>query len=334
MVYDTEYGQKSIRLGVGTMAMVASAGITPRKKSLWKRIVEQKVLVLMILPFLVWIVIFRLAPLFGWIMAFQDFKPGNGAGRGIIGSPFVGLKHFITLFADPMFYLAMRNTLAMSVLGLVFGFTVPILFAVLLNEVNNRYFKKLVQTVSYLPHFISWVIASSIIKLVLSNTGILNDILLNLGMIIKPISFMQIPKAFWWIVVLADLWKEVGWGSIIYLAAITGIDPALYEAAEIDGAGRIRRIWHITLPSIRPTMVVILIISIGWLIQIGFERQYLLGNALVQDYALVLDLYVLNYGLNLARYSFGTAIGIFKSLISLLLVFGANWVSHKFNEGI
>ncbi len=240
------------------------------------------------------------------------------------------MKHFVALFKDPMFYQVMRNTLGMSFLQLVFGFPLPIIFAILLNELRGMKFKKMVQTVSYLPHFVSWVIVAGLFSTMLASDGIVNDVLMFVGIVDEPISFLAIPEYFWGIVTSAEIWKELGWYSIIFLAAITGIDPSLYEAARVDGANRWQQIWNVTLPCISPTIVVILILNIGWLISIGFEKQYLLQNSLVQDYSKVLDLYILDYGIKLGRYSFGTAIGIFKSLVSIILLFSANRLAKRF----
>lgn len=298
-----------------------------REKSLLEKFYKQRYLMLMVLPFVIWIIVFKYAPLWGWTMAFQDYKPKPG--MGMFDFPFVGLKHFKALFDDPMFYQVMRNTLGMSFLQLVFGFPLPIIFAILLNELKNVRFKKFVQTVSYLPHFVSWVIVAGLFTTLLSADGIINDILVGIGLLDKPLSFLSVPQYFWGIITTAELWKEMGWYSIIFLAAITGIDPSLYEAARVDGANRWQQIRHITLPGISQTMVVILVLNIGWLISIGFEKQYLLGNSQVQDYAKVLDLYVLDYGIKLGRYSFGTAIGIFKSVVSIILLFSANRLAKK-----
>jgi len=297
------------------------------KKIFVRTIIKQRYLILMVLPFLIWIIVFKYLPLWGWLMAFQDYKPK--AGVGIFGYPFVGLKHFIELFRDPMFYNVMRNTLAMSFLQLIFGFPLPILFAILLNEVKSIRYKKIVQTSTYLPHFVSWVIVAGIFTTLLSGDGVINEILLFIGAIKEPISFLALPKWFWGICTSAEIWKELGWNSIIFLAAITGIDPTLYEAAKVDGASRWQSIRHITLPGITGTILVILVLDIGWIISIGFEKQYLLGNSLVQDYSKVLDLYILDYGIKLGRYSFGTAIGIFKSLVSIILLYGANQLAKR-----
>lgn len=295
------------------------------KSRFWNTAWKQRYLYLMSLPFVIWLIIFSYVPIWGWIMAFQNYKPG----KSIFVQKWVGFKHFIDLFTDERFYTVLRNTLAMSIMGLIIGFTVPIIFAILLNELKNHFYKRTVQTISYLPHFVSWVVAAGLVTQMLSNSGIVNQILTALHIVKEPVSFMTSGGAFWFIVTAADAWKETGWGAIIYLAAIAGIDPELYHAAYVDGANRFRRIWHITLPGIRPTIVILLIMSIGNLVRTGFEKQFLLGNPLVMDYSEVLDLYVINYGISLTRYSFGTAIGIFSSLVSIILLFSANRVLKK-----
>ena len=262
-------------------------------------------------------------------MAFQNFKPA----RSFSDQEWVGFKHFVELFSDERFYLVLRNTLAMSLMGLIVGFVVPIFFAILLNELKGMFFKRAVQTVSYLPHFVSWVVVAGIItKMLSTDGGIINDLLLGLNIIDQPIQFMAKGNLFWYIVTASDMWKETGWNAIIYLAAITGIDQELYEASRVDGANRWRQMWHITLPGIRTTISVLFIMSIGHLISIGFEKQFLLGNSLVTDYSEVLDLYALNYGLNMGRFSYGTAIGIFNSVVSIILLFTANGLFKKFTK--
>ncbi|WP_309122771.1 sugar ABC transporter permease [Paenibacillus sp.] len=290
---------------------------------------QNRYLYAMSLPFVAWVFVFSYLPLWGWTMAFQKFRPG----RGFFEQEWVGFEHFKTLFQDDMFYLVMRNTLAMSFMGLVAGFAVPILFAVLLNEVRHMFFKRFVQTVSYLPHFVSWVVVAGIVtKMLSTDNGAINDLLLWLGVISEPIQFMAKGEWFWGIVTASDVWKETGWNAIIYLAAIAGISPELYEAAKVDGASRLRQMWHITLPGIRSTIIILLIMSIGHLISIGFEKQFLLGNNLVADYSNVLDLYALNYGLGMGRFSFGTAINIFNSVVSLMLLFAANGLFKKITK--
>jgi putative aldouronate transport system permease protein len=221
----------------------------------------------------------------------------------------------------------------MSLLGLVFGTITSIGFALLLNEVKNARFKKTVQTISYLPHFISWVVAASIITSMLAPSGVINELLIKCHIINGPIQFMSDPGLFWGIVTSSDIWKEMGWSAIIYLAAITSIDPELYDAAKVDGASRFKQIMCITLPSIKSVIIVLLIMSIGNLLNIGFEKQMLLGNPIVADKSLVIDKYALDYGIGMFRYSFGTAIGIFKSAVSIILLFGANKIAKKAGEG-
>lgn len=295
----------------------------------WNKIKTQKALIFMSFPFVIWLFIFKYIPLFGWTMAFQDYNPAES----IFNQEWVGLKHFKDLFNEPLFYQSLKNTIGMGVLGLVFGTLSAIGFALLINEVRFLYFKRITQTISYLPHFVSWVIVANIVITMLSQDGVVNNILMSLNIIDKPILFMAKPNYFWGIVTVADVWKETGWNAIIYLAALAGIDPQLYEAARVDGANRWRQMWHITLPGIRPVIIVLLILNIGNLINIGFEKQMLLGNNIVADKALVLDLYALNYGIGMFRYSFGTAIGIFKSVISIILIVIFNNLAKRYGDG-
>lgn len=298
-----------------------------RKGDFWKSVGQQKYLYFMSIPFVIWLFVFSYVPLWGWTMAFQNYKPA----KSFSNQKWVGFKNFVELFQDERFYLVLRNTLAMSLMGIIVGFIVPIVFAILLNELRSMKFKRTIQTVSYLPHFVSWVVVAGIITKLLSiDGGIVNEILLSLHIIDQPIQFMAKGNWFWGIVTASDVWKETGWNAIIYLAAITGIDKEQYEAARVDGASRFRQIWNITLPGIRPTIMVLLILSIGHLTSIGFEKQMLLGNSLVTDYSEVLDLYALKYGIQINRFSYGTAIGMFNSIVSIILLFTANGLFKKF----
>lgn len=297
-----------------------------KKRGLWDAIVKQKYLYLMSMPFVIWVVVFNYLPLWGWTMAFQNYKPARSFGE----QKWVGFDQFVELFSDERFYLVLRNTLAMSLMGLVVGFVIPVIFALLLNELRGMMYKKVIQTVSYLPHFVSWVVVAGIItKLLSTEGGAVNQLLMLLHIIDEPIQFMAKGNLFWYIVTASDVWKETGWNTIIYLAAITGIDLELYEASRVDGANRFKQMWHITIPGIRSTISVLLIMSIGHLISNGFEKQFLLGNSLTTDYAEVLDLYALNYGLNMGRFSYGTAIGMFNSVVSVILLFTANGIFKK-----
>lgn len=292
-------------------------------------LIKQRALVMMSVPFVIWLIIFRYVPVWGWIMAFQDHKPG----RSIWDQKWVGFKHFEFLFTDDSFYRVMRNTLAMGFIHLVLGFVTAITLAILLNELRSIVFKRTVQTISYLPHFISWVVASSIITTALHpEEGIINEILVWLGIIDKPIMWMGEGKYFWGIYGLSVVWKDLGWNTIVYLAAITMIDPAQYEAAEIDGAGRFRRIWHITLPGMKPVIVVLLIMNVGQILEFGVETQLLLRNPMNMDYAETLELFVLRWGIEQGNFSFATAAGIFKTVISVILLFIANGIAKRLGE--
>lgn len=305
-----------------------------RKISLGRKLYNQRFLLLLSIPFVAWIIVFCYIPLVGWLMAFQDYKPD----KGFLGSAFVGFKHFKRMFTDqilaPKFREVMANTIGMSLLSFVFGFTAPILFAILLNELNALRYKKFVQTVSYLPHFVSWVIVGNIFTDFLSLSGIFNEVLVKIGILEKPYNFMAQPQLFWYMVTIADLWKEVGWNAIIYIAAITGIDPQLYEAAFVDGANRLQRIWHVTLPGIRGTIITLMIMSIGNLINIGFEKQWVLSNPLTAPKAMVLDKYIIDYGIGNFNYSYGTALGIFKSVVSITLLLVVNKIAKRFDSNI
>lgn len=307
--------------------------ITVRKSTFLKKLKEQRQLLVLSVPFMIIVFIFSYVPLWGWLMAFKEYKPGVTT---ILNAPWAGLDNFKELFSDSYFYLAIRNTLAISSMKLVFGFTSAIMLAVLLNEVKIRAFKRTVQTISYLPHFVSWVVAANIVFMSLSpDGGIVNTILINLGLIKESVPFMGMKQYFWLIIALSNVWKDVGWGAIIYLSAITGIDPNLYEAAAIDGAGRVKRILNVTIPSIAPTIQILLVLNIGWILNAGFEQIFLLGNSSVDEVARTLEIYVYNYAMKYFRFSYGTAIGIFNSVVSFTLITIANRVFKKVNgEGI
>lgn len=300
----------------------------PRAGFNWKEFKKQKVLMIWSAAFLIYGIIFCYVPLGGWLMAFQNYKPKDG----LWGSKFIGLDKFKTLFSDSSFLQVIRNTLAMGVINLVFTFVAAIAFAILLNEVHSKIGKKSVQTISYLPHFLSWIVVTGILHDVLSGTGIVNELLMNLGLLSQPLNFFAHPKYFWWIVGFANVWKETGWNAIIYLSAITAISPSLYEAASIDGAGRWAKIRHVTLPGIKPTIMILLLMNVGNVLNAGFEVQYLLGNGLVQSVSQTIDIYVLKWGISQLDYSIGTAAGIFKSVVSIILIVAANQISKRVGE--
>ncbi|XID96275.1 ABC transporter permease [Paenibacillaceae bacterium WGS1546] len=300
-----------------------------RTRRALRKALQNKYLYLMSLPFVAWAFVFSYLPLWGWIMAFQKYN----ARISVWEREWVGFDNFRMLFQDDTFYQVMRNTLAMSVMQIVAGFTIPIIFALLLNEVKNMAFKKTVQTISYLPHFVSWAVVAGIVSKMLStDNGAINDFLVWIGLLDEPIQWLAKGQYFWGIVTLSDVWKETGWNAIIYLAAMAGIAPELYEAAKVDGASRLRQMWHITLPGIRATIIILMILSIGNLINIGFEKQFLLGNNLVVDYSKVLDLYALEYGIRINRISFATAINIFNSVVAVILLFTANGLFKRFTK--
>ena len=304
--------------------------ININRKRKWKILGKQKMLILMSLPFVLYVILFRYIPLWGWTMAFQDYKPY----KTFSDQTWVGVKWFVQLFTEKEFLLSLRNTVGMSLISTALGYITAILLAVFMNEVRYIGIKRFVQTVSYLPHFLSWVIVTGLVANVLvgDKTGILNSILLGLKIIDEPIQFLAKPNYFWHIIGWTYVWKEVGWNTIVYLGAMTAIDPCLYEAAQIDGCGRLRKIWHITLPGIKPTIIIMMIMSAGHILDVGFEMPYLLQNGLVQDVAEIIDIYVLKYGFKLSRYGLATAAGIFKNAVNILLLLLANSIAKKSGE--
>ena len=310
----------------------STAGITlpKKKKGFFRTLGSQYQLMIMSVPVLLYVLLFNYGPLWGWLTAFQDYN----VKKGLAGSKWVGWDNFNFLFRDKDFILTIRNTIAMSVINLVFSTVCSILLAVLLNEVRNRRFKRTVQTVTYLPHFLSWVIVVGMAQNIFASNGAVNDLLLSLGLVREPVFFLGKGEYFWWLFGVINVWKEVGWGTIIYIAAMTGIDPSLYEAAAIDGAGRFQRILHVTLPGIKSTFMVLLIMNIGHLMDAGFEVQYLMRNPLVMKYSDTIDVYAMIYSFGGARahFSIGVAAGMFKSLVAIILLLGANGIARALDE--
>ena len=295
------------------------------KLALKQRIFKQRYLLMMALPAVVWMIIFNYIPMYGIIIAFQNYR----IIKPIIGQPFIGFEHFIELFSSGDFGNVMKNTLGISFLRLFIGFPLPIIFAILLNEIKQVGFKRFIQTVSYLPHFLSWAVLGGIMTNWLSDVGFVNEILMNFGFIKEPIFYLAEPNMFWGITVFSDIWKELGWGAIIYLAAIAGINPALYEAATVDGANRLQKMLHITLPSIAPTISIFLILAISGMLNTNFDQILVLRNALNQSHSDVIDVFVYRTGMIGGRYSYAQAIGLFKSVVALILLGGANNISKK-----
>lgn len=304
---------------------VATMGVYP---NVWKTFKKQKYLQIMILPWIVWLIVFHYIPMYGVVIAFQEYSPL----KGIAGSPWVGFDQFRAFFQNPEFWNLMRNTLGISLWKLFWGFPMPILFALLLNELTSGRFKRFVQTLSYLPHFISWVVVAGILHGLLSlDVGLVNRLLTAVGLLQEPIMFLGDSRFYWVILIVSDIWKELGWGAIIYLAAIAGVDQAMYEAAEIDGASRWRKMFHITLPSIAPTIVILLIFNISGILNSSFDQLYLLQNPMVLDVGEVIDTYVYKTGLTQGRFSYSTAVGLFKSLIGFVLIVLVNRIAKKIN---
>ncbi|WP_231506292.1 ABC transporter permease [Paenibacillus sp. UNC451MF] len=278
----------------------------------------------MLLPSFLWFFIFKYIPMYGVIIAFKDYQPL----QGIMDSPWAGFKYFERLFTNSQFFTLLRNTLIISFYKLIFVFPAPILLALLLNEVRNQRFKKTIQTLTYLPHFISWVVIGGLLQTVLSPTnGVVNYILGLAGF--EPIKFMMTPELFRGIVVLADIWKEVGWGSIVYLAAISGIDQDMYEAAEMDGAGRFRQAINITLPALVPVIIMMFILRIGNMMDAGFDGIINLYNPTVYRVADIFDTYAYRVGLIDFNFSYSTAISLFKNVVGLLLLIIASKVTKR-----
>ncbi|MGX1265569.1 putative aldouronate transport system permease protein [Rossellomorea marisflavi] len=298
-----------------------------RRKQIWAGIKTNKILYLMILPGILYFVVFKYLPMAGLVIAFQDYQPY----LGVLESPWVGMKHFVRLFTEPTFYMLLKNTLILFGLNIFIFFPLPIILSLMLNEVRNRYFKAGIQTLIYIPHFMSWVIIVSISYVFLNvDGGIINELLASLGF--NKISFLTSPDWTRTIYIGQVIWKELGWSTIIYLAAITAVDTQLYEAAEIDGAGRLRKTWHVTLPAIRPVIIVLLILKIGSTLDLGFEHVYLLLNSLNRQVAEIFDTYIYTAGLRNGQLSFSTAVGLFKGLVGLVLVIMANKLAKKFGE--
>ncbi|MBQ8088103.1 MAG: sugar ABC transporter permease [Clostridia bacterium] len=286
-------------------------------------------LYLLFIPVVIWYVLFSYKPMLNVTIAFKKFS----VIRGIAGSPWVGWDNFNQMFAAPMFWRAFRNMLIISAQNLVFGFPAPIIFALLLNEISAPKFKKTVQTISYLPHFISWSVAGGLVYMLLSlNTGTINNVIAAFGG--QPQNFIGMNSAFRKIVVVSGIWKSLGWSAIVYLAAITGVDEQLYDAAYIDGAGRMARLWHVTLPGIRSTISVMLILQVGNILSVNFDQIYILLNEMVYETGETLDYYIYRVGLySTNNFSMATAVGLIKSLIGFVLVLGTNLITKRMTDG-
>jgi len=298
--------------------------------SLLRRMAQHKSIYLLVLPGVLYFALFKFVPLWGLLLAFKEYNPF----LGFRGSPWIGAELFADLFRSSNFYTMLRNTFMINLFGLVFLFPVPIALALMLNEVRHEAFKRIQQSIVYLPHFLSWVVVASMTFFLLSvDVGIVNKALFSFGY--EPISFLSDPRYFWATITAQNMWKEAGWGTIIFLAAMAGVDPQRYEAAVMDGASRWRQIWHITLPAIRPTIIILLILRLGNMADVGFEQVLLMQNPLVMPVAEVFDTYAYSRGILSGQISVGVAVGMFKGVVGFVLVMGSNYVVKRLgHEGI
>ena len=298
-----------------------------QSNSFLKRVISSRYLLIMFLPCLLYYLLFKYLPMFGIVISFQNYN----LFRGIWESDWVGLKYYQMFFNHPDFLILIRNTFLLGFYNLIFGFPAPVILAILLNEITKGVFKRFVQTVSYLPHFISNVVVAGMVVMFLSpSTGMVNSLIEWFGF--EPINFLMKPDYFRSIYVISDIWQHVGWETIIYLAALTSIDPQLYEAAKIDGANRWKQTLNVTLPGIAPTIIILLILNVGRVLEVGFEKVFLLYNPATYETADVIGTYVYRTGIISGNYSYATAIDLFTGLISLVLVYGTNLLSRKVSE--
>jgi len=295
------------------------------RKTTIKDILKNRSLYVMLIPVLIYYILFQYKPMYGAIIAFKDFKPF----LGVWDSNWVGFKHFIAFFDSYYFWRILRNTIVISLYQLIFAFPAAIILALLLNEVKNQLFKRVVQSISYLPHFISLVVVCGMLIDFLQPDGIINRMVMALGLASEPINFLIMPEWFRTIFVGSGIWQGIGWSSIIYLAALSGINPSLYEAAAVDGAGRWRQMWNITLPGILPTIVILLIMSVGQFMVVGFDKIILLYNPATYETADVIGSFVYRRGIMEANYSFTAAVGLFNSVINLILLVSVNQFAKK-----
>lgn len=305
----------------------SQASLREPKRPLWPDLKRDRYLYVLALPGILFFVVFKYIPITNLVIGFQDYSPY----LGIAGSPWVGFEHFTRFFSNPDFWMLLRNTLGISLMNLVFFFPAPIILALMLNEVRHQLMKRTVQSLIYIPHFLSWVLIYGLTYLMFSQSeGLFNKLLTALDK--DTIDILSNPNLFWGMLTAQSIWKEVGWGTIIFLAAIAGVDPQQYEAAVIDGAGRFRRMWHITLPAMRNVIMILLILRLGTIMDTGFEQVYLMMNAAVTEVAEVFDTYVYRVGIRQGEFSYSTAIGLFKSIVGVILVVGANRAAKRFGQ--
>ncbi|AIQ57805.1 ABC transporter permease [Paenibacillus borealis] len=292
-----------------------------------KRLARNRWLYIMLLPGLLYFITFKYVPMYGVLLAFKNYQPF----LGFVDSEWVGMKHFDRFFGDPLFWKLLKNTFVLAAYNILFFFPLPIVLALMLNELRSQTYKKTIQTLVYIPHFMSWVVIVSIAYLFFTTEGgLVNEAIASVGG--EKIQFLLSPGWFRTFITGEVMWKETGWGTIIFLAALAGVDTQLYEAAKIDGAGRMRQLWHITLPAIRSTIVILLILRLGNFLDTGFEQIFLMLNPLNREVGEVFDTYVYTTGISQGEYSYSTAVGLFKSVVGLVLVFGSNFLAKRFGE--
>ncbi len=317
-------------MSVSKLTAPTGSGVSVKRSSLpgWlKAAIRNRYLYLLISPGLLYFLLFKYVPIWGLIISFQDYLPF----RGISGSPWVGWKHFERFFSEPTFWMLFKNTLILFGLNLIFVFPIPIVLALMLNEVRQAVFKRTIQTMVYVPYFLSWVIVVALSFILLTpEGGLVNSIIQSFGG--TPVNFLASDIWFRPIYIIQIIWKEAGWGTILYLAAMAGIDTQLYEAARMDGAGRFRQLWHVTLPGIRGVIVMLLILKVGSVLELGFDHIFLMLNSMNREVAEIFDTYVYTTGLKQGQFSYSTAIGLFKSVVGFVMVLIANRLAKWFGE--
>lgn len=314
------------------MKKTQKAGVLPmqyQKKSAGKRLKKAvsmyKWLYIIMIPGLIYYIVFKYAPMWGVLIAFQDYNPYTG-----FGASWVGLKHFQQFFTGPKFVPVFLNTLGISILNIVLTFPAPIILSLMINELRMQKLKRVVQTCIYIPHFLSWVIVASLTYTIFSTTGVVNRFFESIGM--ESVDFLTSTSLFRPMIVGQNIWKGTGWGTIVFLAAMAGVDVQLYEAAIVDGAGRFKQMWHVTLPAIRSTVVIMLILKMGSVLDTGFEQIFLMSNALNRSVSETFDTYVYTVGITQGSFSYSTAVGLFKSVVAIILIFGSNALAKRVGE--
>ncbi|KEQ24089.1 MULTISPECIES: ABC transporter permease [Paenibacillus] len=300
----------------------AKSGRSRLAKKLW----ADRYMYLLALPGMAFILLFDYVPMYGIVLAFQDYNPF----AGVLHSDWVGFAHFERLFKHPDFWMVLRNTLVISFLNLALFFPTPIVLALLLNEVRIAFYKKTIQTIIYLPHFVSWVVICSLTVTLMNSEGLITQIVKGLGF--EKVQLLLDQRLFWGIITVQSIWKEAGWGTIIFLAALAGINPELYEAARVDGATRWQQIRSITIPALMNTVVVLLLLRIGHIMSLSFDQLYMMGNPMVMQVAEVFDTYVFKAGVLQGNFSFAAAVGLFKSVVGLVMILGSNWLAKKTSD--